>query len=100
MQEWLEAKGDPEREKVIYNTRFGESYELKGEFEGPEMFLERRERYEAELPEGVLLLTAAVDVQDNRLEYEICGWGKGEECWGFKRNYFGCAGYSGTLAAT
>lgn len=85
MQEWLEAKGDPEREKVIYNTRFGESYELKGEFEGPEMFLERRERYEAELPEGVLLLTAAVDVQDNRLEYEICGWGKGEECWGIQK---------------
>lgn len=85
MQEWLEAKGDPEREKVIYNTRFGESYERKGEFEGPEMFLTRRERYEAELPEGVLLLTAAVDVQDNRLEYEICGWGVGEECWGIQK---------------
>lgn len=82
MKEWLEAEGDPEREKVVYNTRFGESYERKGEFEGPEMFLERRERYEAELPDGVLLLTAAVDVQDNRLEYEVCGWGEGEECWG------------------
>lgn len=85
MQEWLEAKGDPEREKVVYNTRFGESYERKGNFEGPEVFLERREDYGAELADGVLLLTAAVDVQDNRLEYEICGWGKGEECWGIKK---------------
>lgn len=86
MQEWLEAKGDPEREKVVYNTRFGESYERKGSFEGPEEFLERREDYGAELTNDVLLLTAAVDVQDNRLEYEICGWGKGEECYGVKKD--------------
>lgn len=85
MQEWLEAKGDPEREKVVYNTRFGESYERKGEFEGPELFLQRREQYGAQLPDGVLLLTAAVDVQDNRLEYEVCGWGANEECWGIQK---------------
>ena len=73
MQEWLEAQGDPEREKVVVNTRFGEAYERKGNFESHEQFMRRRENYGAELPEGVLLLTAAVDVQDNRLEYEICG---------------------------
>lgn len=33
MEEWLKAKGDPEREKVVYNTRFGESYEQVGAFE-------------------------------------------------------------------
>lgn len=85
MQEWLEAKGDAEREKVIYNTRFGESYELKGNFEDEQQFLARRENYGAELPEGVLILTAAVDVQHNRLEYEVCGWGEGEECWGIQK---------------
>ncbi|WP_337366164.1 terminase gpA endonuclease subunit [Phascolarctobacterium sp.] len=85
MQEWLEAQGDPEREKVVVNTRFGEAYERKGNFESHEQFMRRRENYGAELPEGVLLLTAAVDVQDNRLEYEICGWGMAEECWGIKK---------------
>lgn len=85
MQEWLEAEGDPEREKVVVNTRFGEPYERKGAFESTDKFLQRREPYGAELPDGVLILTAAVDVQDNRLEYEICGWGKGEECWGIKK---------------
>lgn len=85
MQEWLEAEGDPEREKVVVNTRFGEPYERKGAFESTDRFLQRREPYGAELPDGVLILTAAVDVQDNRLEYEICGWGKGEECWGIKK---------------
>lgn len=82
MREWLEAKGDPEREKVIMNTVFGESYKQKGAFEDEQIFLRRRESYGAELPNGVLLLTAAIDTQDNRLEYEVVGWGKEEECWG------------------
>lgn len=85
MQEWLEAKGDPEREKVVFNTRFGETYKVRGKFEDENIFLKRREKYQADLPDGVLLLTAAVDVQDNRLEYEICGWGFGEENWGIKK---------------
>lgn len=85
MREWLEAKGDPEREKVITNTVFGESYKQKGAFEDEQIFLRRRESYGAELPNGVLLLTAAIDTQDNRLEYEVVGWGKEEECWGIRK---------------
>lgn len=85
MREWLEAKGDPERKKVIMNTVFGESYKQKGAFEDEQIFLRRRESYGAELPNGVLLLTAAIDTQDNRLEYEVVGWGKEEECWGIRK---------------
>lgn len=85
MREWLEAKGLPSREAVVFNTRFGLSYKLAGEYEDKQVFLDRREEYQAELPDGVLLLTGAVDVQKNRLEYEICGWGYGEECYGIKR---------------
>lgn len=85
MREWLEAKGDPGREKVIMNTVFGESYKQKGAFEDEQIFLRRRESYGAELPNGVLLLTAAIDTQDNRLEYEVVGWGKEEECWGIRK---------------
>lgn len=45
MREWLEAKGDPEREKVVTNTRFGESYSLPRTFDTDDEneFLERRE---------------------------------------------------------
>lgn len=82
MREWLEAKGDPTREKVVMNTRFGESYAQQGAFEDYQQFIRRREKYGADLPDGVLLLTGAVDTQDNRLEYEITGWGYSEECWG------------------
>ena len=82
MKEWLMAKGKPDRERVVMNTRFGETYRMPGAFDDETIFLRRREKYGAELPDGVLMLTAAVDTQDNRLEYEVCGWGREEESWG------------------
>lgn len=85
LQEWYEARGDAMREQVVYNTRFGLSYRVRGEYSDENEFLNRREKYSAELPEGVLVLTAAVDVQVNRLEYEIVGWGAGESRWGILR---------------
>jgi len=33
------------------------------------------------LPAGVLLLTCGVDVQDDRIELQLQGWGRDEECW-------------------
>ena len=85
MKEWLDAKGDPAQEQVVMNTRFGEPYRQPGEFADEQIFLRRREMYPADLPDGVLLLTASVDVQGNRLEYEICGWGMAEESWGIRK---------------
>lgn len=85
LREWLEARGMPTREAVVYNTRFGQSYKLAGEYDNENVFLDRRENYGAELPDGVLLLTAAVDVQANRLEYEIAGWGVDETRYGIIR---------------
>jgi phage terminase large subunit GpA-like protein len=41
----------------------------------------RCEPFEAEAPEGVALITAGVDVQADRLEMEIVGWGRDEESW-------------------
>lgn len=85
MREWLEARGNASREAVVCNTRFGLSYKLAGFYDDENIFLERREDYDGELPSGVLLLTAAVDVQQNRLEYEIVGWADGFERWGILR---------------
>jgi len=85
MREWLEARGNPEREKVVWNTRFGESYEEVGEFESENIFLDKLEDYDDEVPEQVQVLTAAVDVQDNRLEYEVAGWSADESCFGIQK---------------
>mgnify|MGYP000273149268 FL=1 len=43
--------------------------------------LSRREQYDAELPDDVLVLTVGVDTQDNRLEYEVVGHGLYGETW-------------------
>jgi len=85
IQEYLESKDDPERFKVFVNTVLGEPWEERGEIEDETALLERREVYEAELPDGVLILTMAVDVQDDRLEYEVVGWGRDEESWGIEK---------------
>lgn len=84
MREWLEARGNAAREAVVYNTRFGLSYKQSGYYDDENVFLERREDYDGEVPTGVLLLTAAVDVQANRLEYEIAGWSATAR-WGILR---------------
>jgi phage terminase large subunit GpA-like protein len=85
--EYLQSKDDPEKYKTFVNTVLGESYEEKGEIETEDILLKRREDYPAELPDGILILTCGVDVQGDRLEYEIVGWGKGEESWGLKRGF-------------
>jgi phage terminase large subunit GpA-like protein len=42
----------------------------------------RRESYgDAPVPMGVAVLTMGVDVQDDRLELIVIGWGPGEESW-------------------
>ena len=51
--------------------------------EDTELF-NRREIYDAVVPEEVLVLTAGVDVQDDRFEVEIVGWGVGKESWGIR----------------
>lgn len=84
-QELDDARGKPDLEKVVCNTRFGISYEQQGDIADADEYLNRLEKYDDEIPRGVLLLTAGVDVQHNRLEYEICGWGADEECWGICR---------------
>ena len=41
-----------------------------------------------EIPDGVLLLTAAVDVADRSLAYEVVGWGANRESWGIETGEF------------
>lgn len=77
-------RGGPEKLKVWINTSLAESWEERGTGVDEEELLKRREQYKDEVPEDVLLLTAGVDVQDNRLEYEIVGWGAEAESWGIR----------------
>ena len=82
---FLEAQGDPEKLKVVFNTLLGELWEDRGDLEDEDAMLSRREQYDAELPDDVLVLTVGVDTQDNRLEYEVVGHGLYGETWGIKK---------------
>jgi phage terminase large subunit GpA-like protein len=89
INEWLEAqetakRGDFELLKVFINTRLAETWEERGEVVEGHKLEETREVYKAELPDGVCILTMGVDVQDNRLAYEVVGWGLGYESWGIE----------------
>lgn len=85
VKEYLEAKDDEESMKTFVNTRLAQIYNPDVNIKDIEPLLARREPYDADLPEGVLLLTASVDTQDDRLEYEIAGWGRDEERWGIEK---------------
>ena len=80
--EWLEVKDDPLSRQTFINTVLGEPYEDRGERALKEdKLLARCERFAAEVPDGVAVITAGVDVQDDRLEVELVGWGRNEESW-------------------
>lgn len=90
--EYLYAQGSTAKMQVVYNTRFGELWEDRGNLMDEDGLLERREDYgkgeddsPVELPDGVLVLTCGVDTQLDRLEYEVLGHGHFGETWGIKK---------------
>lgn len=71
----------PNALQSFVNTQLGEWWDLReGEAVQVQGLASRREAY-AQIPCGVGLLVAAVDVQDDRLELKILGAGEGEELW-------------------
>lgn len=79
---FLEAKKLPETLQQFINETLGETWEDKGETLETKGLAARMEAYTAErLPPGILLLTSGTDVQDDRLETTVWGWGTDEECW-------------------
>ena len=81
VREFLEAKGDPARLKVWVNTYLGETWEETGDRIDSHELMERQEEYATEIPEEVTVLTAGIDVQDDRLEMEVVGWGDDATSW-------------------
>lgn len=83
VDDFLRAKGDAPLLKTFVNTRLAETWdEQTGTRIDAEGLLERVEPYErGVVPDGVLCLTAGVDVQDNRLAVSIWGYGRDEEAW-------------------
>jgi phage terminase large subunit GpA-like protein len=79
-QAFLAAKDFPDKLKVFVNTRLAETWKSDEKIEYADLSF-HREDYDAQIPFGVKILTAGVDVQDDRLEIEVVGWGDDLENW-------------------
>lgn len=84
IEDFKSAKRSTETLKVWVNTALGESWEERGDGQDEEVLFDRREEYGCQVPEGVLVLTAGIDTQDDRFEIEVVGWGEDEESWGIQ----------------
>jgi phage terminase large subunit GpA-like protein len=82
-KDFLRAKVSPERLRTFTNTVLAEVWKEQHDKQMPaDDLFSRSEPYSADpLPAGVALITAGVDVQADRLEGEIVGWGRDEESW-------------------
>lgn len=87
-KDFLEANRSRETLRVFVNTSLGESWEEAGEKLSDDVLYNRREDYPAEAPAGALVITAGVDVQNDRIEAQVIGWGKGEESWALEYKIF------------
>jgi phage terminase large subunit GpA-like protein len=76
---WLEVKDDAEQRKPFYNTKLGLLYVASmGDIDTAALG-RRREEWDGEVPAFVGVLTAGIDVQGDRIEMEVRGWGDKEE---------------------
>jgi phage terminase large subunit GpA-like protein len=83
-KDFLRARKSPERMQTFTNTVLAETFQQAGATK------DRRERVAGAaatvppgvmLPAGVVLITLGADLQADRIELEIVGWGRDEESW-------------------
>jgi phage terminase large subunit GpA-like protein len=85
--DWLEACKSVPKLEVFTNTVLGEVWKPVEQIKYEDLTW-NLETYPAKVPPGVLILTAGVDVQKDRLECEVVGWGFNDESWSIAYRVF------------
>lgn len=81
-REWRDKHKDPARLKTFLNEKLAQPWEDRTSDIAYQGLADRATPWPRRaIPDGCLLLTAGVDVQDNRLAVQICGWGREETCY-------------------
>lgn len=88
-KKWEVGHGDPTKLKAFFNLELGLPYEDKASRSAePHVLMDRCANFPLPLADGtavvpneIALITLGADVQNNRIEYEVVGWGKGEESY-------------------
>lgn len=79
--------------QTFYNLELGEVWDdtrVDSKGQSADDISSRAEEYGCEVPDGVIMVTAAVDVQHDRFEVEFRGWAREFETWGlYKTEIYG-----------
>jgi phage terminase large subunit GpA-like protein len=78
---FLKAKRLPETLQTWVNTSLGETWKEETVGVDSDSLITRKENWGKIAPKGVVVITCGVDVQDDRIEAEVIGWGLEEESW-------------------
>lgn len=80
--EWEAAQGNDELLKAFKNTVLGETWQERGEAPDWKRLADRKEPIlVGTVPNGVRFITVGVDVQRDRIEAHVWGWGHGLRSW-------------------
>ena len=82
--EWEEARDEKniEKLKTFVNTTLGETWKDAGEAPDWKRLYDRRDPYQRnELPDGVCFIVAGADIQEDRIEVEVVGYGRNKRSW-------------------
>lgn len=81
VKEFLDVKDNPLKLKTFVNTVLGEVFKDSTDTVDAGILSEGVEIYSAEVPTDVRILTAGIDVQADRIEFEVVGWDQSEQSW-------------------
>ncbi len=97
VSKFYEAQGNATKLEAFTNLILAEAWKPIEQIEYEELSW-NVEPYPVAVPAGVLVLTAGVDVQKDRLEVEVVGWGKDHESWSIAyKVFFGSPGIEVTI---
>jgi phage terminase large subunit GpA-like protein len=88
-RKWVKAYDNPEKLKAFITLQLGQAWnEGADDTFKPASIRNRVEDYAADVPDGVGCLVAAADIQHNRIEVQVIGFGDGEEAWLIQHEIF------------
>ncbi len=80
VQSFLDKKAAGDLQTFV-NVSLAETWEEEGDKLEASVLMARASEFAAPVPMGASVLTAGIDMQTDRLEVEVVGWGLGEESW-------------------
>lgn len=81
-QRWEAAQGDPDLLKEFVNTVLGETWQARGDAPEWDHVFRQRDGYSTgTVPAGALVLFAGADVQKDRIEVGVWGFGRNRQRW-------------------